>query len=389
MRNTGLITLLVAALLLTACGQPRFSVEGTVEDAEGQTLYFEQQALASINLLDSQVLNASGRFCFKATVPAYPEFYRLRLGGKSIPLAVDTVVHVKIHSDAGQFNTAYQVEGSFVCEQLQELSQMKREVGFRYDTLNASFRQREISQEGYIEAIRSLVDDYKQQALPYIYGNPKSAAAYYALYQRLQKLLLFNPADRVDNQAFAAVATSWQYFYPESPRTGNLVHLALSGMKQIRQERQQREEPGNRPEIVERDKMPYFDITLPNIFGQPVSLSSLEGKVIMLDFTAYQTDYSAARTLTMRELYNRYEDAGFEIFQVSLDTDEHFWKTSALNLPWVCVRDQNSLRSVYAKQYYVQQLPTFFLIDRHGFMAARDESIQDLEKEIVRLLREK
>ena len=109
----------------------------------------------------------------------------------------------------------------------------------------------------------------------------------------------------------------------------------------------------------------------------------------MLDFTAYQTDYSASRTLTMRELYNRYESYGFEIFQVSLDTDEHFWKTSALNLPWICVRDQNSLRSTYALQYYVQQLPTFFLIDRHGNIAARDETIKDLEKEIVRLLREK
>lgn len=389
MRYTKLAIIALAALLLSACGQPRFRVEGNVEGAEGKTLYFEQQGLGAVTMLDSQVLDAAGRFRFKAEVPAYPEFYRLRLEGKSIPLAVDSVVHLVVHSRAEHFNTAYQVEGSEVCLQLQELLQLRQEVAARYDSVNAVFRQKEISQEAYIEAIRAMVDDYKQQALPFIYGNPRSAAAYYALYQRLQRLLLFNPNDRNDNQAFAAVATSWQQFYPESPRTANLVRLALSGMSQIRKERQQSEATMHRPEVVELDKMPYFDINLPNIFGQTVSLSSLEGKVVMLDFTAYQTDYSAARTLTMRELYNRYETYGFEIFQVSLDTDEHFWKTSALNLPWVCVRDANSLRSIYALQYYVQKLPTFFLIDRHGNIAARDETIKDLEKEIVRLLREK
>lgn len=389
MRYTKLAIVALAALLLSACGQPRFRVEGNVEGAEGKTLYFEQQGLGAVTMLDSQVLDAAGRFRFKAEVPSYPEFYRLRLEGKSIPLAVDSVVHLVIHSQADHFNTAYRVEGSEVCLQLQELLQLRQEVAARYDTVNAVFRQKEMSQEAYIEAIRAMVDDYKQSALPFIYGNPRSAAAYYALYQRLQRLLLFNPNDRGDNQAFAAVATSWQQFYPESPRTANLVRLALSGMSQIRKERQQSEATEHRPEVVELDKMPSFDITLPNIFGQVVSLSSLEGKVVMLDFTAYQTDYSAARTLTMRELYNRYETYGFEIFQVSLDTDEHFWKTSALNLPWVCVRDANSLRSVHAQQYYVQKLPTFFLIDRHGNIAARDETIKDLEKEIVRLLREK
>ncbi|MBO7233038.1 MAG: thioredoxin family protein, partial [Bacteroidales bacterium] len=89
----------------------------------------------------------------------------------------------------------------------------------------------------------------------------------------------------------------------------------------------------------------------------------------------------------MRELYQQFEGRGFEIYQVSLDTDEHFWKTSALNLPWVCVRDSRSLASPYLPMYNVQQIPTFFLIDKEGHLVARDETIKDLAKEIVDLLR--
>ncbi|HOQ57893.1 MAG TPA: thioredoxin family protein, partial [Bacteroidales bacterium] len=115
-------------------------------------------------------------------------------------------------------------------------------------------------------------------------------------------------------------------------------------------------------------------------------LSSLEGKVILLDFTAFQANYSAARTIEMRELYNRYELYGFEIYQVSLDPDEHFWKTGALNLPWICVRDKNLLNSAYLSMYNVSNLPSYFLIDRQGNLAGRDETIQNLDEAIQKLL---
>ena len=114
--------------------------------------------------------------------------------------------------------------------------------------------------------------------------------------------------------------------------------------------------------------------------------SDLEGKVILLDFTAYQTDYSAARTLQMRELYQMFEGRGFEIYQVSLDTDEHFWKTSADNLPWVCVRDAQGAYSQYASLYNVTNLPSAFLVGRDNVLKARMDNVEDLEAEIKKLL---
>lgn len=373
-------------VLLTAC-QERFSVEGRVENAEKQTLYFEWQSLEGTQLLDSVVLKADGKFSFKETMPATPEFYRLRMGGKSIPLAVDSVCQIVINTDSAHFNTEYSVEGSRQTQYLRELFFLQKQTLAAFDSIDALWVAGKMTRDMYFEKMMACVDQYKDEAIDYIYNDPKSPAAYYALYQRLHRYLIFNPSDKDDSKLFAAVATSWELYYPEAKRTQNLKQLALSGMADIRQQREAEAAPQQDIVVNEIEYLRYFNIKLANIFGQEQSLSDLEGKVILLDFTAYETDYSAARTLQMRELYQQFEGRGFEIYQVSLDTDEHFWKTSALNLPWVCVRDSRSINSPYLRMYNVQQIPTFFLIDKEGHLIARDETIEDLTKEIVTLLK--
>jgi len=69
-----------------------------------------------------------------------------------------------------------------------------------------------------------------------------------------------------------------------------------------------------------------------------------------------------------------------------LDTDEQFWKTSASNLPWICVRDKSGAQSSSLHMYNVQSFPTYFLIDRNGNIALRDAMVTDLNKEILKLL---
>ena len=88
-----------------------------------------------------------------------------------------------------------------------------------------------------------------------------------------------------------------------------------------------------------------FDIKLPNINGDSISLSSLKGKVVLLDFITYSNTRTSEHTIYLRELYTKYKEQGLEIYQVSFDADTHFWKTSADKLPWTCVLDGHSLLS--------------------------------------------
>jgi hypothetical protein len=115
-------------------------------------------------------------------------------------------------------------------------------------------------------------------------------------------------------------------------------------------------------------------------------LTELKGKVVLIDFIVYNNAMSAAHNLALRELYTKYQAKGLEIYQVSLDADEHFWKTSADNLPWVCVRDAAGIYSQYVSLYGVQGLPSVFLVDRNNELSARGENIEDLEAAIRKLL---
>ena len=129
-----------------------------------------------------------------------------------------------------------------------------------------------------------------------------------------------------------------------------------------------------------------IDIALRDIEGVTRHLTEQKGKVVIVDFTIYQSAVSASHNYMLRDLYDKYAAQGLEIYQVSLDADEHYWKTTAANLPWICVRDANGVYSSYATAYNIQSLPTLFLVTRANELSARSETIKDLEKEVKALL---
>jgi peroxiredoxin len=197
--------------------------------------------------------------------------------------------------------------------------------------------------------------------------------------------LIFDPlTTRDDIRCFAAVATNLDLFYPEAERTKNLKNIALKGMRNTRPA-QPVDYSALEGKITEAS---IIDIALPDIDGMTRRLTDLKGKVVMLDFNVYGHPQSSARVLVLRELYDKYAAQGLEIYQVSLDSDEHFWKTAVENVPWVCVRSEDDPYSKEANLYGVQELPTYFLINRAGEIVKRDEMVEDLEKELEHLLAE-
>ena len=115
-------------------------------------------------------------------------------------------------------------------------------------------------------------------------------------------------------------------------------------------------------------------------------LTDLKGKVVLLDFHIFALEESPERILMLRELYNKYHAQGLEIFQVSLDGDEHFWKQQTAALPWICVREDKGVGSTTLSLYNVQAVPEFFLIDRGNNIIGRSQTINDVEQAIKNLL---
>ena len=186
-----------------------------------------------------------------------------------------------------------------------------------------------------------------------------------------------------DIKVFAAVATSWDTFYPGAERGQNLHNIAIEGMKNERIVAAGQQTAIDASKVSEAG---IINIKLRDNKGVEQSLTQLKGKVVLLDFHIFAMEDSPKRILMLRELYNKYHAQGLEIYQVSLDTDEHFWKQQTSALPWISVIDPASVNSQNLALYNVQSVPDFFLIDKSNTLVNRAARIKDLDAAIAALL---
>lgn len=370
-------------MLATACKDKgeQFEINGRIAEADGKTLYFEAVTLNGIEALDSTRLDEDGQFCFQGTRPFNPEFYRLRIDRQIVNLSVDSTETIHVEAELPDMGTDYEVEGSGNCQTLKEIN---NKLIALQQSIKDIANDKALTLGEQERLVHEKINLYKNEMkMHYIMENPASAPAYFALFQTVNGSLIFNPINNPDDIKFVgAVATAWDANYPGTSRTENLHNIAIQGMKNTK-----RPTPVSL-EDIDPGKISaagIIDIELPDIHGKNRKLSDIRNKVVLLDFTAYSLPSSQERIMQMRGLYDKYSSLGFDIYQVSIDPDEHYWKTACEHLPWTCVYESRGEASGYLGSYLVRRLPTYFLIDRHGDLVARDEQIDDLEK-TIRLL---
>ena len=371
----------LAALAMTACQQNKFHVEGEIANAEDSVLYFENVALTGIEVLDSAKLAADGRFDFSGDAPSAPEFYRLRIDDQIVNIAIDSTETVTVKGDAHALATNYTVEGSENCQKIRELA--LKQITLQEQAI-ALERNSQLDRAVVRDSLLRLLQAYKEDVkLNYIFAAPNKSYAYFALFQTLGPWLIFDPKANADDvKVYAAVATSWDTYYPGAQRGENLHNIAIEGMKNVRILDQRSSLPVGESKVVEAG---IIDIELPDNKGVMRRLSSLKGQVVLLDFHVFAMEESPQRILMLRELYNKYHAQGLEIFQVSLDGDEHFWKQQTSALPWISVYDEDGLQSSTLVSYNISQLPEYFLIDRQNNLVKRSEQMKDLDSEVKTL----
>lgn len=376
-------TAALAALTLASCGKAKFHVEGMIADAADSLLYFENMSLQGPVVVDSVRLDASGKFSFSDDSPEAPEFYRLRIAEQIVSLSVDSTETISVKAAYATMPTDYEISGSDDCQRIKQLSLMQIDLRSRALDLE---RNQSLDRESIRDSLLVMIEAYKNNVKNnFIFKNPKAASSYFALFQTLGDYLIFNPrSNRDDIKVFAAVATSWDTFYPQSERGENLHNIAISGMRNERiVDANQANAQIDASKVVTAG---LIDIALTDNKGQQRSLSQLSGKVVMLDFHVFATKESPQRILMLRELYSKYHDRGFEIYQVSLDANEHFWKQQTAALPWINVHDADGLNSRNLSLYNVASLPEFFLIDKNNTLISRSSQIKDIDQAIEELL---
>ncbi|MDR3340093.1 MAG: AhpC/TSA family protein [Candidatus Symbiothrix sp.] len=376
------IFILFIGIFVSCSDKNQFTVEGFVKDGYGKQIYFENITTSSIVTLDSTKLDKLGGFKFKQVRPSAPDFYRLRMNNRFINISVDSTETITIQTDTVVFAHNYTLTGSPETEKIKDLTFLQQHTSDAYNKLQKQYDSRQITADEYVEKINEVLDDYKTKALDYIYPNPGSASAYFALFQQINGLLIFDPYDKKDIKAYGAVANVWNQYFPDAIRTKHLVGIYAEALKTIRGKQ------ASELEAKEMNGKDFFDISLPSLDDKEIRLTEVgEGQVILVDFTAYELKESPAHNRSLHTVYDKYRSQGFYIYQVSLDRDRHFWKNAAANLPWTCVIDPTSVYSDIAKKYNITTIPTAFILDRNGEIAERIENFGNLEQLVLKYIK--
>ena len=385
-KNPVFYLLLLGALIMLSCSSNnnKFTLKGDFTSTDGETVYLEHRSLGGIVLLDSTKIASNGSFKLKGDLFQNPEFYQLRVNNKIAVFTVDDDnKEIVVHADLNNLTKTFKVDNSIYNDQIHSIDEMTSNAKKQIDALEKLHSSKQLDDVEYLNSIDTILIDYKSDLTKIILGDPSGPAAYYAVFQKINNYLIFDPYDKQDYAMYGAVATSWDKRYSETERSKHLYDFTMNALKTRKQQEKQSEFIENATVITD-SSLP--DISLKEVSGKNISLQSLKGKVVVLDFTVYNSEFSPKHNIDLNNLYSSIKSQGVEIYQISFDSDEHFWKNAASNLPWVTVRDPQSVYSKLLSTYNVRELPTAFVINREGDVVARIENFNTLESEIKKVL---
>jgi peroxiredoxin len=131
------------------------------------------------------------------------------------------------------------------------------------------------------------------------------------------------------------------------------------------------------------------EISLPNMNGENINLSSLKGKVVIIDFWASWCGPCRKNNPHLVKFYKKYHPKGLEILGISLDNNHDAWKAAVQKdrLEWIQLNDDKGWNASSANAYFVDAIPASFLIDKNGIIHSIDHIGRELESEVKDLLK--
>ncbi|NLI87331.1 MAG: redoxin domain-containing protein [Bacteroidales bacterium] len=376
--------LLALPLFILSCSNgSKVTIRVEVKSPEKNMLYISRIDFGKTTPIDSAKIS-SGESIKKFRLPqgSEPTFYTISLkkwGALTLLASRDEKISVKFDV---QNMDSYEVVGSKESLKVKEIAESFRKSKQTVDRLRKEYikAQTDAEREAIGRQFQAEIDSQRASCSRFIWANPMSKASIMALYQKYNDdLYLFDRAE--DLTLLKMVASAWRALYPESDYTRGML-----------------EDIGRIEKIITNSKINKLiseaepsipDLDIPDKNGTFVKLSSLKGKVILLDFFTASNTSSLLDNRELMNIYNTFKNRGFEVYQVSMDADKNEWLNYLSNtrVTWISVREVDPTHSAAALLYNVTQLPTNYLIDKNFNIIDKNIYGERLKEKLNVLLR--
>lgn len=345
--------LLLVPAVLVACGggvNNTALISGTIENGGGKTLYIDDLNGPQSTRVATVKINNDGTFAYEGKVKQ-KGFYKLGITPENyVVLVLDSTEHVNITADADSLLLEYKPTNSPENELMAKYYALEMGISSKFDSLSAIFKNYKTTDSTLrgIDSIAKVLDD------AYLKIGRNNAVAVKALidknptaFANLYGANMLSPSDYIND--LVKIAANLKKAYPQSFQIDNFARR-MDNLKRLA--------PGQ----------PAPEITLLNPAGERVTLSSLKGKLVLLDFWASWCMPCRKENPNVVKLYNRFKDKGFTVYSVSLDNNREAWLKAIKDdgLTWTHVSDLLGWNTPLTAQYNFNSIPTTYLIDRQG-----------------------
>ncbi len=368
---------IISLIMIISCNEkePHFIVEGNVKGGTGKMIYLKKMQNNKLASVDSAVINEDNYFKLTGTTEK-PRFYTLQTGSnEGITLIINKTDEIYIKTSIKKFSKAYSINGSVDSKLIRSLSGKISDSREVIDSLGREFKENRKNPEiasikAELDSIyRETIRDTREYLVSFIKKHPSSLASLMAVYQKVTpENRLITTEEHFDIYLLLDSALTKKYpGYEPVQRFHEQVQHAKEMKKKF------------------STGQPVPDIAFPSPNGDTISLSSLEGKYVLLDFWASWCNPCRIENKKFVRLYYKYADKGFDIYQVSLDKNKDDW-VKAIQKDrignWHQVSDLQHWNSPLAAVYNIKDIPKNFLLDKEGRIIAKDINGEQLGEKL-------